>query len=317
MTTPPESAGAKQLNEGAGQDPASFYKSLMDNLHDGVYFVNRANTITYWNRGAEHVTGYSQDEAVGRCCSDNFLMHVDERGCALCLKGCPTRSTMADGQIREAEIYLRHKHGHRVPVSVRVAPIKDNNGHIIGAIEVFTDVTAKKHIERRAEELECLAHIDALTGVANRRFVELKLQQALQEVQQFGRGVGLLMIDIDRFKNVNDTWGHQTGDLVLQAASNTLVHNLRPTAVVGRWGGEEFLIILSDMNLALLENVAERCRMLIAETRVRVGTEDVRVTVSAGATLLLASDTSQSAIIRADALMYRSKAAGRNCTTVG
>ena len=303
----------------ASDDGTAFYKSLVDNLYDGVYFVDLKRTITYWNHGAERLSGYSASEAVGKSCFDNFLMHVDEKGCALCGHGCPLRATISDGQPREAEVYLRHKLGHRVPVSVRAAPIRDNNGRITGAVEVFTDITAKKIIERRAGELEGIAYLDPLTGIYNRRLMELKVQQSLEEVQQFGRGIGLLMLDVDDFKQVNDTWGHEAGDLVLQAVAKTLQKCLRPTDMVGRWGGEEFLAILvnTQANTMELTKIAERCRMLVANNGVFVASENLRITASVGATLLLPSDSSQAALRRVDDLLYRSKAAGRNKSTVG
>lgn len=308
---------AGKPNELSAEGNPSFYKDLVDNLYDGVYFVDRERKITYWNHGAEQLTGFGSDEAVGKHCFDNFLMHVDDSGCALCTMGCPLKSTIEDGQTRVAEIYLRHKLGHRVPVCVRAAPIADESGQILGAVETFTDLTAKKRVERRVGELEGLAYTDALTGLPNRRFLELKVQQALQDVEQLGRSIGFLLIDVDNFKLVNDSWGHAAGDLVLQAASRTLVHTLRPTDVVGRWGGEEFLVILMNANFSLLERIAERCRMLIARTGVPMESKHVHITVSIGATLLLGSDSSQSAVSRADELMYRSKSSGRNRVTVG
>jgi diguanylate cyclase (GGDEF)-like protein/PAS domain S-box-containing protein len=301
----------------SGESVPSFHERLLDSLYDGVYFVDRERRIQYWNHGAELLTGYSASEVIGRHCFDNFFVHVNEEGCALCLNGCPLTSTIADGKRREDEVYLRHKLGHRVPVSVRVSPIVDSAGCILGAVEVFSDVTAKKNIERRVGELENLAFFDAVTGVPNRRYAELKVKQALQEVEQFGRNVGLLMLDVDEFKQVNDKYGHEIGDDALRTVCKTLAHNLRPGDTVGRWGGEEFLVIVADVNLAALGVFAERCRMLIAESAVPVKNEHHRITVSLGATLMKQGDSDQSAIKRADELMYKSKMSGRNRVTCG
>lgn len=295
----------------------SFHERLLDSLYDGVYFVDSERRITYWNQGAEQLTGYSSEEMVGRSCFDNFLMHVDEEGCALCLGGCPLAATIEDGERRQAEIYLRHKLGHRVPVSVRVAPIRDSAGRIVGAVEVFSDISAKKQLERRAGELESLAFRDALTGVSNRRHIELQVEQAIQEVEQFGRKIGLLMVDVDNFKQVNDTYGHEIGDATLKAVCNTLAHNLRPGDTVGRWGGDEFLVIVKDLSGKGLAALAERDKMLIAESAVPFGDEHLQLTASLGATLLRPEETAASAIKRADELMYKSKVSGRNRATVG
>jgi len=128
----------------------SFHEKLLDSLYDGVYFVDQDRRITYWNHGAETLTGYTASDAVGRQCFDNFLEHVDEGGCALCVNDCPLAATIGDGQRREAEVYLRHKAGHRIPVSVRVAPLRDTEGLVVGAVEIFTDVQVSNYCGRIA-----------------------------------------------------------------------------------------------------------------------------------------------------------------------
>jgi diguanylate cyclase (GGDEF)-like protein/PAS domain S-box-containing protein len=297
--------------------PFSLYKKILDSLHDGVYFVNRDRQITYWNEGAEKLAGYSPAEAVGKTCFSDFLGHVDETGKSLCTSGCPLSNVMADGQPRQVELYLRHKNGHRVPISVRVLPMRDSRGEIVGAAEVFSDATAKQRAEKRVSELENLAFRDALTNVANRRYLELKVAQALQEHQQFGREYGLLMIDLDHFKQVNDNHGHDLGDAVLKVVADTLVHTLRPVDLVGRWGGDEFLVLMADVHATALGDLAERCRVLIAQSSVGHAASRVSVTASIGATLLDHEGSPETAFRRADELMYQSKRSGGDRTTAG
>jgi len=312
-----QSDGVRGLRVPIDDDATSFHAKLLDSISDGVYFVDLQRQITYWNRGAERLTGYSAGEAVGRHCPDNFLVHVDAAGHALCIDGCPLASTIRDGRAREGEIFLRHKLGHRVPVSVKVAPITDQSGQVVGAVEVFSDATAKKKMERRVHELESMANRDGLTCLPNRRYTELKVKQALEEFQEFGKSFGLLMLDIDHFKQVNDLHGHDAGDAVLKVVSDTLVGSLRENDLVGRWGGEEFLLVLSNVNAHVLAGLAGRCRILIAESVVLRDQIRICVTASGGATLFKHGDSVQSAIKRADGLMYVSKASGRNRITVG
>jgi diguanylate cyclase (GGDEF)-like protein/PAS domain S-box-containing protein len=299
------------------KDSFALHKELLDNLYDAVYFVDVERRITYWNKAAERMTGYSAEESVGRYCFDNFLQHVSEEGKALCLDGCPLASTVTDGLRREDEVFLRHKLGHRIPVSIRVAPIADGEGAIIGAVEVFTNISEKKRVERRARELEGLAFRDALTNVSNRRFIELKVKQAIQEVEHVGRRIGLLMIDVDHFKSINDMHGHEAGDLVLRTFCDTLVQILRPTDVIGRWGGDEFLVLAMDVSAESLLALAERSRMLVAHSSTLVRSQILKITVSVGATFVLPGESDEALIQRADRLMYASKASGRNCVTVG
>ncbi|HZM08716.1 MAG TPA: diguanylate cyclase [Candidatus Limnocylindrales bacterium] len=309
--------GSNGFSAPIDDDSSSFHAKLLDSLFDGVYFVDAERKITYWNQGAESLTGYSSREAVGRHCYDNFLVHIDETGGALCTIGCPLTSTIHDGQRREADVFLRHKLGHRVPVCVRVAPITDPARQIVGAVEVFSDISAKKQVERRVHELEGMAFRDGLTGLPNRSYIELKAKQSFEAFQQFQRNFGVMMFDVDHFKQVNDRHGHDAGDLVLKAISDTLAKGLRENDIVGRWGGEEFLALLVDVDACVLRQLAERCRSLVAGSGALSGDSRITATVSVGATLFTQADSIQSAIARSDQLMYVSKSSGRNKITIG
>jgi len=305
------------VDQNRRQPDISFHARLLDSLFDGVYFVDLGRRITHWNLGSENLTGYSAIEAVGHHCYDNFLSHVDAAGCALCLNECPLYKTIQDGQLRQADLFLRHKAGYRIPVCVRTAPITDERGRIIGAVEVFSDISIRKQVERRIVELEGIAFRDSLTCLPNRRYTELKIKQALEELQQFTRSFGLLMLDVDHFKQINDSYGHDTGDAILRMLAETLAKSVRDNDLVGCWGGEEFLLLLPDLNLTELQEVSERCRALVEKSEVTLAQCRVSVTISLGATLLTQGDSSDSAIRRADQLMYRSKSSGRNWVTIG
>jgi len=299
------------------QFSSSFYEKLLDTMHDGVYFVNRDRKITYWNESAERVSGYSAREAVGSRCFENLLGHVDETGRPVCASGCPLNQVMLDGKPRQVELYLQHKQGHRVPVSIRALPLRNGEGKIVGAVEVFSNTITQKDADKRVRELENLAFRDALTGLPTRRFLEMKLAQGLQEHRSFSRLYGLLMFDLDGFKRVNDTHGHETGDSILKAVAETLVQGLRPIDLVGRWGGEEFLVLMPDLDAVKLGDLAERCRALIAQSSVPAGAARVSVTASIGATVLGSSDSAQTVLARVDELMYQSKHSGGDRTTTG
>ena len=293
----------------------SFYKGLLDRLFDGVYFVDCDRRITYWNQGAEYITGYSAREVMGRRCFDNILVHVDDEGKSLCFDGCPLSQTLHDCERREAEVYLHHKGGHRVPVSVRIAPIRNGAGQLMGAVEVFSNISAKKRTERRIKELEGLAFQDSLTEIPNRHYGELKVHHALQEVDQFNRRIGLLLLDLDHFKEVNDVFGHAAGDDILRTVCRTISDNMRSENMVARWGGDEFLLIVKDVQDQRLIQYAERLLNLIASSSVLNQDRRISVTASIGATMIRKGETSQSAVKRADEVMYKSKASGRGRVT--
>jgi diguanylate cyclase (GGDEF)-like protein/PAS domain S-box-containing protein len=293
-----------------------FYKSLLDNLHDGVYFVDRERKITYWNKGAERITGFAADEVVGKHCSDNVLSHVDKNGRSMCSTLCPLADTICDGNARTNEIFLRHKDGHRVPVRTRVTSLVGDDGTIVGGVEIFTDATPAADALDRIAELERLAYIDPLTGLTNRRYGEITLRARIEEMQRYGWRFGVVFIDVDRFKDVNDRFGHEAGDSALVMVAKTLLNSARSFDVVSRWGGEEFLIIIANIDNAELRATAERFRALVEHSQTG-GAFPMHVTISAGATLARPEDTAESVVRRADELMYESKKKGRNRVTVG
>jgi diguanylate cyclase (GGDEF)-like protein/PAS domain S-box-containing protein len=293
---------------------SSFFQELLDNLYDGVYYVDLHRRITFWNKAAEAITGYSRQEVMGRQCSDNLLRHVDDRGSCLCLGACPLAHTIADGQPRRAAVYLHHKDGHRLPVSVRVSPLRNAGGNIMGAVEIFSDNSEKVAALQHLKKLKHLAYLDTLTGIANRRYLEIFLDARFNELSRFGWSFGLVFGDIDNFKGVNDRYGHQAGDLVLQMVAKTMAKNCRSYDLVGRWGGDEFLGIFSHLdNLRKLKKITDRLHQLAANSSVPWHEHPISVTLSLGATTVRPEDTVDSITQRVDQLLYHSKRAGGNC----
>lgn len=293
------------------------YKDLIENISDGLYLVNPDRQIIYWNRVAERITGYTAAEVLGRRCRDSILVHVDKDGRSLCRGSCPIDGTMQDGQYRDAEVYLHHKDGHRVPVWIRAAPLRDTTGKIIGGAELFTDLSAGNALTDKLQELERLSFLDNLTQLANRRFVEMELDGRIAEKNRYGVSFGLVFMDIDHFKRVNDTHGHDVGDRVLKTVARTFVNTARPSDLMGRWGGEEFIGILGRVDDDGLRAAAERIRSLIEKSPIRENDLTLAVTVSIGATLARSVDSPGSIVKRADELLYQSKSNGRNRCTIG
>ena len=298
------------------QSKKNFYENLVDEMYDGVYFVDMERRITYWNNAASRITGYAHDEVIGQRCSDNILRHVDVDGKNLCMDVCPVQQTLNDGNSREMEAFLHHKKGHRVPVLIRTSPIRDKQGNITGALELFSDHTDYELIKQRLAELEKLAYIDELTQLANRRYIEISVEMHLQELNRYGWPFGILFIDIDNFKSINDTYGHIIGDKVLKMLSRTFSGNARPFDFFGRWGGEEFLAIIRNVDAVMLKSIAQRFRALVEQSFITHNGRNISATVSIGATTGKIDDSSKSLIERADKLLYQCKNSGKNCVRV-
>ena len=296
----------------------NFYKELVDSLYDGVYILDLDRKITYWNKGAERITGYKSEQVIGLSCRDNILNHVTAEGVQLCNDHCPMAACMQDGVVREADVFLHHADGHRVPILVRAAPMRDVEGNVIGAVEIFSSDAGMRTVRQQIRELRNITNIDPLTKIGNRQFLDGRLRAVLAEYKGQDSGAAVLFMDIDKFKRVNDSYGHDIGDKVLCMVAATLKNGLRNTDAVGRWGGEEFLAILGDVNsLESLNFICEKLRKLVSFSSLDHLDEKISVTVSIGATFLKSNDTPESLVSRADALMYQSKQAGRNRFTIG
>jgi diguanylate cyclase (GGDEF)-like protein/PAS domain S-box-containing protein len=294
-----------------------FYKTLLDNLYDGIYFVDTERVITYWNKACERITGFTSEQVVGKSCQDNILNHCNEAGVELCKNGCPLTSTIQNGSLQETDVYLHHADGHRIPVRVRTSPIRDESGKIIGAVETFSNNTDLFKARYMIRNLEQTATLDPLTKIGNRRYGEIRLKSALMEFQETKNPFGLLFIDVDDFKKINDTYGHDIGDRILHIVANTIRLNLSQSDTIIRWGGEEFLILVDVSHPVNLREIAEKLRNLVERSHLQLANNEIGVTASIGATLAQANDTPETIVTRADQLMYKSKKAGKNQVTLG
>ena len=300
-----------------GRD-VNIYKSFLDNLFDAAYVVDKHRKILYWNKAAEEISGFSASEVMGTRCSDNVLSHVDFVGIDLCKSGCPLHSTLQDGEKREAIVFLHHKEGHRIPVYVRISPIRNEKEEIIGAIEVFSEHSKETFTFKELERQTKVSLSDPLLKIGNRRYAERMFDVRKSEMKLAGPGFGVIFIDIDHFKSVNDKYGHDVGDKVLLMVTRTIANLLRKDDTFARWSGDELLVLLPQINTEEdLITIADRIKTIVQSAYLRLDDENISVSVSLGATLSRHDDTLESVLKRVDTLMYESKAKGRNQFTLG
>jgi diguanylate cyclase (GGDEF)-like protein len=236
---------------------------------------------------------------------------VDESGRQLCSSGCPLAQTMVTRQPSLTHIYLRHADGHRVPVRVAASPVLDASSEVIGAVESFVEDSEWRSAIQHAAELEKYAFVDALSELPNRRYLERTLDAKMAESHRYGWPCGVLVVDVDHFKRINDQYGHDTGDAALRMVARTLTSGLRSLDHAGRWGGEEFLVILANASHDAVAAVAERIRVLVASSSLS-HPERISVTVSIGAAVVRAGESAGQLVRRADENLYRAKREGRN-----
>ena len=291
------------------------FRHILDAISDGVYVTGQDRTVVYWSAGAERITGYAADDVVGRRCDDGILAHTDLTGSRLCASGCPLQDCMDTGVEHSiSEVFLKRKDGERLAVYVKTT-VFEVEGRKYG-VEIFGELesVAGKELTSRIQELSDSAVSDPLTGLFNRRYLDAALAQHFAMFKRMGRRYGVIQMDIDTLKAINDRLGHAAGDSAIRFVAAIISDNAREMDIAARYGGDEFVLICSLAAADDLTVYGRRLVRLIHDSRFAPAEDaGLRVTVSAGGSLVADDDPSERAgLARADAAMYRAKRRGRD-----
>jgi diguanylate cyclase (GGDEF)-like protein/PAS domain S-box-containing protein len=296
-----------------GQEPLEFddYKRLLDQLHEAVCFVDSQRRIVYWNAAAEGLTGYTASAVFGRLCCDVLEHQLDPSIRHRAAEECPIAlSLRRDGPIHE-RLFLRHQDGRQLSIDARIAPVRDDRGVVIGVVEVLCDATSSLVAEGAFRQIREAADRDPLTGLANRRCLDRTLFHYLEQAQQSGLPLSIIISDLDHFKQINDQWGHVIGDQALVQFATTLQNQSRSIDLVARFGGEEFIVLLPGRPLESAVQIAERHRNNTSSaTPQELGAR--WLTASFGVAQAAPGESASELLKRADAALYRAKSLGRN-----
>ena len=282
------------------------HRLLTENAYDVIWTMALDGTITYVSPSVERVRGITPEEAAAQTLEE---IHPPESAARVTDYFGRLYAAMTNGDelptFHGIQEYYR-KDGSIMTGELQVIPQVDADGSVVQILGVTRDVSERRAFE---EELNRLVVTDPLTGAWNRRHGERIFAADLEEARRYGPALSLLLLDIDHFKEINDTHGHQVGDEVLIELTRRVTENLRASDVLVRWGGEEFVILMRHCTVDDARGLAEKIRALIADPPFDVaGT----VTVSIGAAELGPTDDLSSWLDRADRAMYSAKAAGRN-----
>jgi len=258
-----------------------FYWKLLDTLKDGVYFANQKRKITYWNKGAEELTGYKSSEVLGKFCGDNILIHIDELGNNLCSGSCPLDKVLKNGESTVSNIYLHHKDGHRVPVLVRVNPVKDKKGRIIGAVEIFSDRSLRDIIRERTEDLDSRNLLDKFSGLPNHSFMKKKLKTRFWEFHQYSWPFGILYIHIETADGRKISTDMAKDCEVVKILSQTFLNNINPFDIVGHWQQDGFLGIFGNVDEDEVRGLEKFYRLLLSHAVLAAADKGVKISTSA------------------------------------
>ncbi len=291
---------------------SDFFKNIVEYLNDGVALLDSQHKIFFWNQGAVNITGFTKAEILGHRCFENILIASDNGDLQICKNDCPVDKTMRDGKKRSFEAFIHHKEGYRLPVFMRIMPITDSDQKVIGSVETFYDTSPRVLIPQKAQELRKMGLIDPLTELGNKAYLEAQIMLKLDEMNKHHFPLGILLIDIDHFNAANEAHGTVVGDKILRMVARTLANNIRFYDIVGRWAGEQYLVIIYNIQETKLDLVANKLRLLVSQSNLQVGTKLLSVTVSIGATVAGLRDNTRTIMDRVDRLMRHSKKEGRN-----
>jgi diguanylate cyclase (GGDEF)-like protein/PAS domain S-box-containing protein len=281
----------------------------LNSIGDAVISTDFRGRVSYINGVGEKITGWLQAEASDRMVDEICVLNDAATRAQI---PCPTtRAIIDDCTVRiESACSLIRRDGAEIAVEASASPIHDKQGGVIGAVLVAHDVTAARDLSDR---LARLALYDMLTDLPNRALFADRLEQALVRAGRMGTIVALLFIDLDGFKPVNDSFGHDAGDLLLKAVARRLLTCVRGTDTVCRHGGDEFIILLADAdNVEGAATCANKVKAALAAP-FSMESQEVQVTASIGIASFPEHATDAATLLRcADAAMYQAKAAGRN-----
>ncbi|WP_167285131.1 sensor domain-containing diguanylate cyclase [Marilutibacter alkalisoli] len=292
------------------RDSERRYKLLADYSHDVVVRMRTDGERLYVSPSAKDMLGWDPDEMLG---SRWNLVHPDDRE----RQAEAMADVISSGQARTDVYRVRHKDGHYVWVEAAVQPIPsaDRKGEfdiIYANRDVSSRVAAEEALEESRRELERLVRIDTLTGLANRRQFEERMSLALQRLQRHGHPLALIYLDVDHFKGINDTHGHDVGDQILCAFAQRLRENVRAIDLPARIGGDEFVVIVED---AAVPDAAETIASKLIEATGRpvpVNGTALKITTSIGIAYAHVPVDARTLMSIADAALYGAKKAGRN-----
>lgn len=292
------------------------YKTALDNLPLGVYMVDPEMRIVFWSQGAERISGYLAQDVLGRHCRERFLVDLDESNPVACGGACQLRESMRDGKLHEANVLLRHREGHLIPVHARATPLRNDSNKVIGATECFEESRFNGTSDRREKQGNSADRIDAATGLLDIATTRLRLQESVAEFAEHHLPFCILIAEIDGLAGFKSVHGNDAVEAARIVVGQTLSNALRPTDIVGSWEENRFLAIVKNCDSAAARSVAERVRKIESYSAVEWWGDDLTVTVSIGGTVVRREDKVESLIARAQAALCQSVKQGGNRVAV-
>jgi PAS domain S-box-containing protein/diguanylate cyclase (GGDEF)-like protein len=276
---------------------AEIFRAALDSLEAGVCMVDQNRKISYWNDAAERITGYLRQDVLGRFCGEILLIKFHENKAAICEHVCPLVDAMRDGHIRESRVYLHHKSGYAVPVTLRAAPIRDHRGRVVGAAESF--VKRPSVPRARPDSGLSVGHgLDATTQLPDYSFTESHLLERIKFAAQHSISFGLVCIQLENLDQLTATHGLDATEAILNVVAHSLRNGLGPLDFVGRWSDDQFLAIVTNCAPPNLQSTADRLKRLAESSEIVWWGDQLSVLALVGGTIVNPGESVESLLQR-------------------
>lgn len=284
--------------------------ALLNQLSDGIIIVDQTLHIRSFNEAAQLLSGYSQQEIVNQYYHDKLIEYIDSEGNVLNELQQPIVRAMNGETVSCATLYLRHQKGWPIAVWLRTIPLIGMEGRIIGAAEIFNRVKSNVQSEKIAA-LAKLAFTDPITKLYNRSYLEVKLRAALDEMSNTLVPFSILLLSITNLKQINEKYGPETGDKLLQLAAKTLrANNSEEEELLCRWQGAKIVILTQQPKRSLLLLTANKKKILLDQLSITLNGERIPMEAALAATLVRPGDTQLGIIERTEMLLSKSEQSG-------
>ncbi len=291
---------------------ARFLNTIFESIRDPFIILDRDYTIVKANQAYSDLKHIALEDLVEKKC------HVTTRNRKEVCEDCVVTKTFRSGDPSAKEKKVLTLYGTEEWIEIYTYPIVSKEGTVTHVVEYVRNITDRKRAEQEShrfiKELETLSSEDSLTGLLNRRMIFERMRHEIERVRRYRAELSLIFCDLDSFKEINDTYGHQAGDEVLKSIADILRRSVRTSDVIGRYGGDEFLIVLPQTSLNGAQELAERIRIAVQDTTFEMpGNKSAGTTMSIGVVFYDGTETDVDVLLsRIDTALYVSKRSGKN-----
>jgi diguanylate cyclase (GGDEF)-like protein/PAS domain S-box-containing protein len=292
------------------KDP-QIYRDILDGLQIGVSVLDLHKKIVFWSDGAERITGYARIDVLGHSCAENILLHCNHNSCEMCAGKCPMAAALRDAKPVEAMSSIHHRSGHWTPVHTWSIPLRDEHGSIIGVIQTFQSefaVQGPSPNDRSMKEQGCL---DGETELPNHAMMQSHIREMLGTFDELHIPFGVVCLEVHELSQFRARYGQEAANSILRVLARSLRNSLWPTDFVGRWSEDRFLVILSGCDAEALQAVRERVLKMATSATIEWWGEELSVSILIGSTVVLAGDSVESLLLRAEDALTKNGAAPR------